>query len=192
MNEDGATKTESSDESVQVITPNLAVQEALNRVESSNDVSAEDIRVIGYPKFLFDYNCALDRKFLSDRNVSISITIDGITGGRLRNDIYPELEYRSLPKDALLQPRLVRDDAIEKARSLIRKYISFHYPTYIMMSGMPDLEIVQEDLAFGLYWVIPESDDELESVGVSIIDTISGEVIERGVQISEISASDLI
>lgn len=192
MDDDRIGETDSNSELVQVIVPNLSVQEAIKRAGEGNGISEDSVRVIGYPKYLFDYDCSLDRKLLSDRNVSISITIDAITGGRLRNDVYPDLEDRSLPKEAVLQPRLVRDDAVEKARSLIRKYISFHYPTYVMMSGMPEMEIVREDLAFGLYWLIPESDNETESNRVSVIDTISGEVIESSIKIDDINTSDLM
>lgn len=195
MAEERTVQTDTGDQtkesSVHVIEPNLPAEAAIRRVEPSGNVTCDDVRVVGYPKFLFDYCCSLHRAFLSDREVPVSITVDAITGGRLRNDVYPALETRTLPNEALLQPRLTRTDAIEKARSVLRKYISFHYPTYMLMSGMPDTEILQENMAFGLYWLVPETADERSSSTVSIVNSISGEVIEERIQTDRISQSDL-
>lgn len=172
----------SEDATVEVISPNLSPEGALNRVTSDSDFSVDNIRTLGFPKFVFNYQCSLDRLFLSDRSVSLSITVNGITGGRLRNDVYPETEERVVSPDALLQARLTRDDAVEKSRSVLRKYLSFHYPTYVLMSGMPDTNITEEMMVYALYWLVPETERSDGSVDVSIVDSISGEVAESGVQ----------
>lgn len=190
MGDESLPPTASDEVSVRVIVPNLPVEAAVKRVEPDHNITVNDVRVVGYPKFLFDYQCTLNRMFFSDRDVSISITIDAITGGRLRNDVYPDLETRTFSREALLQPRLVRDDAVEKARSVLRKYFSFHYPTYILMSGMPKTRILQEDLAFGLYWLVPDSVTSQELQNVSIVDSISGDIIANEIQMNELSDSD--
>ena len=183
---------ERDDVSVKVIVPNLSLEAAIERVKPSGEISVDDISAIGYPKFLFDYRCSLKRLFLSDREVPVSITVDGITGGRLRNDVYPGLETQTHPADTLLQPRLTRDDAVEHARSVIRKYLSFHYPTYILMSGMPETEILRENMAYGLYWLVPETMSNSGSRTVTIINSISGEVVEDNVETDQIRGSDII
>lgn len=183
------TDEKQAETTVDIIEPNLSAAAAIERSGAESAVTTDDVRVVGYPKFLFDYTCSLNRVFLSDREVPVSITVNGITGGKLRNDAYPELKTRTLPNEALLQPRLTRDDAVEKARSVLRKYISFHFPTYILISGMPTAEIQQEDLAYALYWLVPDDIGDTSSLVVSIVDSISGEVIEENVQISQASES---
>lgn len=181
----------SEDVSVQVVSPNLPVEEAIERVNPDQEISTDNVRIVGLPKFLFDYQCSLERLFLSNRSVSLSITVNGITGGRLRNDAYPEFEERIISTDALLRPRLSREDAVEKSRSALRKYLSFHFPTYILMSGMPETEILQEEMAYTLYWLVPEEEGSDDSGEVSLVDSISGEVVERGVQHAQIDGAEI-
>lgn len=188
MESGNTSETAVSDVSVQVISPNLSNEGAVERVDPDGDVDGDDVHLVGYPKFLFDYCCSLNRMFLSDRKVSLSITVNGITGGRLRNDAYPELETRTISSDALLQPRLTRGDAIEKARSVIRKYLSFHYSTYVLISGMPETEIRREEMAYNLYWIVPET--AADSSSVSIVDSISGEIIDEGIQTAPFSGME--
>jgi hypothetical protein len=177
---------------VQVISPNLSVEGAIERVDSDSEFSTDSVRIVGYPKFVLEYQCSLERLFLSDRSVSVSITVNGITGGRLRNDVYPETEGRTVSSDALLRPRLTRDDAAEKSRSVLRKYLSFHYPTYVLMSGMPETEILQEMMVYALYWLVPETERSDGSVAVAIVDSISGEVVERGIQPDQVDGTELL
>lgn len=183
-------KQEVKDVSMQVIAPNLPAEAAIKRVDSSVEPTSDEIRTVGYPKFLFEYQCSLSRAFLSDREASLSITVDGINCGRLRNDVYPELVTRTLPTDALLQPRLTCQDAAEHARSVLRKYFSFHYPTYMLTTGMPNTEILQEDMAYGLYWLVPTKVEKSEPHTVSVVDSISGEVIEDEVRLSRVIEPD--
>lgn len=183
---------EADDVSVDVIVPNLSPEAAIERTASSGEISVDTVSTVGYPKFLFDYRCSLDRLLLSDREVPVSITVDGITGGRLRNDVYPELQTQTYPADALLRPRLTRDDAVEHARSVIRKYISFHYPTYILLSGMPETEILRENMAYSLYWLVPETAGNTSPQTVTIINSISGEIVEDNVETDQTRGSDIV
>lgn len=189
---ESAESNEGNSVSVGVIAPNLSIEAAIKRIESDGEISADNVRAIGYPKFLFNYRCSLKRLFLSSREVPVSITIDGITGGRLRSDVYPDLEIQNHSPEALLQPRLTRDDAVEHARSVIRKYISFHYPTYVLMSGMPETEILRENMAYCLYWLVPETTDKADLYTVSIINSISGEVVENNVVTDRITESNTV
>jgi hypothetical protein len=173
--------------SVDVIAPNLPPEGAIARAKPPDWVGPDDVRVVGYPKFVFGYEVTLERSFMSNRTVTVSITVDAVTGGRLRNDSYPDIESRTIPKEALVQPRFKREDAIEKAKSVIRRYISFHYPMSVMVRSLPDMEITKEDFAFTLYWLVPTGPDEDSNV-VTIVDAVSGEAIEEDVKLQDVTA----
>ncbi|MDG5775291.1 hypothetical protein VB773_10400 [Haloarculaceae archaeon H-GB2-1] len=173
--------------SVDVIAPNLPVEGAIVRANAPDWVDQDDVRVIGYPKFVFEYDITLEQAFLSDRTVIQSVTVDAVTGGRLRNDTYPDVESRTIPKEALVQPRFQREGAIEKAKSAIRRYISFHYPTSVLVRSLPDMEISREDFAFTLYWLVPMGSGP-DSETVTIVDAVTGEAIEEDVRLENVTA----
>lgn len=174
------------DEEVEIlaIKPNLTIEEAIERAGVDQETDPKSIRVIGYPKFLFTYETSLSRVLMGDRKTELTVTVDGISGGRLRSDVYPDLEERTLSKTALLNPRFNRDEAAEKARSVIRRYISFHFPSSVLVSSVPDMKVVEEDFVFGLYWIVP-TDTDSEPITASILDTISGEVIEKDIHLED-------
>jgi hypothetical protein len=171
---------------VQVIAPNIAPDETLVALELEDGIDLDAVRVVGYPKYLFDYHAELERKFISDREVELSITVDALTGGRLRNDVYPDLETRTIAHNALLQPRLDRDAAAEKARSVMRRYISFHFSTFVMVSNLPPMEITREDFVFTLYWLVPTGETVANTREVTIVDSVSGDVVEENVELDAV------
>ena len=169
-----------------MIQPNIAPEETLAAMELDDEVALEAVRVVGYPKFLFDYRADLERKFISDREVELSVTVDALTGGRFRNDIYPDLESRTIARNALLAPQLDRDAAADKARSVMRRYISFHFSTFVMVSNLPPMEITREDLVFNLYWLVPSWTEGEQTREVAIVDSVSGDVIEEDVELGAV------
>lgn len=169
-----------------MIEPNISPEETLVAMELDDEVDLEAVRVVGYPKFLFDYHVDLERKFISDREVELSITVDALTGGRFRNDVYPDLETRSIARNALLAPQLDRDAAAEKARSVMRRYISFHFSTFVMVSNLPPMEITREDFVFSLYWLVPTWTEDGRTREVAIVDSVSGDIVEEDVELDAV------
>lgn len=176
---------------VDVVVPNLSLEEALVVVEAPEWVTTDDVRAIGYPRFLFEYTVSLERAFLSDRIVDVSVTIDAVTGGKRRNDTYPNIEEQALPPSGLLTDQIDRDTAEEKARAVVRRYISFHYPTWILLRNLPPMEVTKEDFVYTIYWLIPDAEENTDPMTLSILDTISGKTIKSGVQMEEVSVRDL-
>ncbi|PSP84303.1 hypothetical protein BRC83_05360 [Halobacteriales archaeon QS_1_68_17] len=179
------------DTEIPVIAPNLSLEQALAKVDPNRPVSPDEIRVVGYPKYLFGYDVTLERKFISDREVSLSVTVDALTGGRLRNDTYPDIEQRSLPANALLQPRVDYDTAVDKSRAVIRRYISFHFSTFVMVGNMPDMDVTREDFVFDLYWLVPTGPESAAEPAVTIINSVSGKIIEEDVAPSDVTEEAL-
>jgi hypothetical protein len=60
------------------------------------------------------------------------------------------------------------------------------------MSGMPETEILQEMMVYALYWLVPETERSDGSVAVAIVDSISGEVVERGIQPDQVDGTELL
>jgi hypothetical protein len=46
------------------------------------------------------------------------------------------------------------------------------------------MKVVEEDVVFGLYWIVP-TDTDSEPITASILDTISGEVIEKDIHLED-------
>ncbi|MEA5387757.1 hypothetical protein VB779_12420 [Haloarculaceae archaeon H-GB11] len=169
----------SSDEiEAEVISPNVSIEEAIVTVDPGEEFGPDSVRVVGHPKYLFDYVVRLERLFFSDRVESLSVTIDGINGGGLRNDAYPDIERRRLPEDALFSPQLDRDEAEDKARSVLRRYLNVQFATFIIIGKTPDIELVQEDLAYVLYWLVPDDQYMTATQTVSVVDSVTGRVLE--------------
>lgn len=176
---------------VDVVVPNLSLEESLVVVEAPEWVTTEDVRAIGYPRYLFEYTVSLERAFLSDRIVDVSVTVDAVTGGKRRNDAYPDIEKEPLSPRGLITDQVDRDTAEDKARAVVRRYISFHYPTWVLVRNLPPMEITKEDFVYTIYWLIPDADEDSDPMTLSILDTISGKTIKTGVQIDEVSVHDL-
>lgn len=180
--------TEDDEDGVNTIQPNYDVEAIRSANEIHRDISDSDVRVLGYPKYLIEFDVELKRVILSNRHVQDSVTIDGISGGGTRNDVFPDIERRAIPKSALLRPRLEESDALESGEDVVRRHISLHYPQAVLIFGIQELTVVRSELAYKLFWIVP--DDPAENA-VSIFDTITGDVIEKGVSLAELTADDL-
>jgi len=180
-----------NEESVDVVVPNLGLEEAIFRVDPPDWVTSGDVRVVGYPKYIFGYEVTLKRVLISDRTVDLSVTVDAVTGGRNRNDDYPNIERRTLPTNGLIRHQIDREDALEKSRAVVRRHISFHFPTSVLVRNLPDMVVDREDFVYTLYWLIPTGAEGAEPMTVAILDTISGEVVEQGVNVGEVTVENL-
>lgn len=159
-----------------IIQPNCSVEQALTQNELSADT--ETIRVLGFPKHLFEFHVEIERKFLENRETTMSVTVDLLTGTNMKNDIYPDLESRSLSSTSLLNPRVDNSVAAEKAHSQVRRRVNSWYKTY----RTPQITIRRDDLVFKLFWLVPSSTNPT----VSLIDTITGEVSARDIELNDI------
>lgn len=162
---------------VSIIRPNCSVDQALEQNNFSADTSS--VRVLGFPKHLFAYHVEIPRKVLENRETSLSITVDLLTGTTMKNDAYPALESRTFSQDSLLKPRVDRATAVEKAHEQVRRRINSWYKTF----STPRLEIDHDDQAYKLFWLVPSS----TSSTVSLVDSITGQVKARDVQIDEVA-----
>jgi len=172
---------------VTVILPNVTPADAAAGVEAVEAVPPESVRVLGYPKYLIEHEALLERKFISNRELTLSVTVDALTGGRFRNDTYPDLEARTIPFSGLLEPRINRETAVEKARSVMRRYISFHFSTFVMVSNLPPMDVTREDLVFNLYWLVPTGESAAGVPEVTIVDSVTQDIVEREVTLAEVS-----
>ncbi|MFW5950113.1 MAG: hypothetical protein ACOCR6_02035 [archaeon] len=180
--------TQEDEGGVATIQPNYAVEAIRSANEIHREITDDDVRVLGYPKYLAEFDVELRRVFMSNRHVQDSVTIDGISGGGMRNDVFPEIERRDIPKSALLRPRLEESDALASAEDVVRRHVSLHYPQAVLIFGIQELTVVRSVLAYKLFWIVP--DDPAED-SVSIFDTITGDVIEQGVSLAKLTADDL-
>jgi hypothetical protein len=173
---------------VEVVSPNLSVEEAIERVDPKEEFGPETVRVVGHPKYLFDYTIRLERLFLSDRVLDISVTVDALNGGGLRNDVYPDIETRPFPEDAVFEPQLDRDEAEDRARQVVRRHLNIHFATYIMIGKTPDRELLREDFAYVLYWLVRDDDYTTAEQTVSVVDSVSGRILESKVPLESVTA----
>ncbi|WP_433632733.1 hypothetical protein [Halomicrococcus sp. NG-SE-24] len=162
---------------VPVIEPNYAVDQALEDNEFAAD--NESVRVLGFPKHLFEFHVEIDRKVLENRETTMSVTVDLLTGTTMKNDVYPTLESRSFSQESLLNPRVDRATAADKAHAQVRRRVNSWYKTF----STPEISISQDNQAFKLFWLVPS----LASTSVTLVDTITGEVTARDVQVDEVT-----
>lgn len=158
-----------------IIQPNGSIDSALEQ----NGLSADGntIRVLGFPKYLFEFDVELERKLFNNRETTISVTVDLITGTCRRNDIYPEVETQSLSSTSLLNPRLERETAVKTAHSFVRRQVNRWYKPF----KAPQIRVAREAIVFKLFWIVPTS----SSATVHVIDTISNQLIAEGVELGQ-------
>ncbi|MFB6184234.1 MAG: hypothetical protein ABEI96_06730 [Haloarculaceae archaeon] len=174
------------------IRPAVSREEALERVDTDAGFTADDVDAVAAPKFLFDYEIRLERLFLSDRLVAFSTTVDGMTGYCFRTDVYPELTTQTLPEDAILESRVDRDEAAEKSRATVRRYINFQFATFIIVGKTPDIEIIRENFAYALYWLVPHGWYESFTPNVTIIDSTTGHRLKQKVPKADIDPKTFV
>lgn len=162
---------------VTVIKPNSSVGQILDR----NNISIDDdaVKVLGYPKFLYESDIEIERKLFRNRKTTMSVTVDLLTGNCRKNDVYPELASHSLIPASLLNPRLEKENAAETAHSYIRRHVNGWYKTF----KTPRIAPTREDSVFKLFWIIPSS----TASTVDVIDTITGQITIRDVEIGELT-----
>lgn len=174
------------DTEVTVIRPNVSPAEALAAVDPDEPFEPEDVRFVAHPTYLFDYEVTFDRLFLSDRVEQLSITIDGLHGGGRRNDVYPDLEPRSMPADAVLEARVDHEEAVENSRSVVRRHVNRQFSAAIIVGNVPEIELGREDFAYTLYWLVPtEWNPAAETVG-DVVSSISGTSIAGRVTLDDV------
>ncbi|PSP85410.1 hypothetical protein BRC83_02965 [Halobacteriales archaeon QS_1_68_17] len=173
---------------VEIIVPNLLPEEAIDRVEPDEDVFPEEVGVVGRPRYLFDYDIRIERFLFEDRLVELSTTIDGLTGGGTRNDVYPDLEERSIPDRSLLETRLDQAEAEEKSRSIVRRHLNVQFAASIIVGNIPDIEVTRDDFAYALYWTVPTGYNKMAERTVTVVDSISGTVVETDVPADGVTA----
>jgi hypothetical protein len=156
---------------VSIIQPNLPAE----RATEQDEYCSSDVRVLGFPKYLFSTRTKLSRKLFQDEELSLSVTVDLLTGTVKTNDIYPKLESRELTSTSLLNPRLDKHIAGKKARSHVRRQVSRQYTTFTT----PDIRTIEKDIAFKIFWAVPI----MNSSTVSLIDSITGEVTARNIEL---------
>jgi hypothetical protein len=167
---------------ITVIRPNGSPESALEETELA--ATADEVRLLGFPKSLFEYDVAIDRRFLADRETSLSVTVDLLTGTCRKNDTYPDLQPRTLSSTSLLNPRLERDTAADTAHTFVRRTITQTYTTFTA----PRIDPVREETVFKLFWVVPAP----SSTTVTVIDTITNRRVAEDVALDEFTADPSI
>lgn len=165
---------------VTIIQPNYDVEQAFERNELP--VETDAVRVLGFPKHLFEFHVEIERNLLENRETIMSATVDLLTGTSMKNDIYPSLEPRSFTSSSLLNPHVDAATAEETAYSTIRRRVNSWYKTY----KTPKITIERDDRVFKLFWVVPSSTEST----VTLIDTISGKVSARDMQLKNAAHVD--
>lgn len=160
-----------------VIRPNGSIESALEQHGLSLD--PDTIRLLGFPKQLFEFDVEIDRKLVENREVQMSVTVDLITGTCRKNDIYPEIQSRKLSPTSLLHPRVEQEVAAETARSFVRRKINRWYKSFTA----PEIRPVHDDLVFKLFWLAPASAPNK----VHIIDTITNQLTAQDVTVNELT-----
>lgn len=158
-----------------MIRPNGSIDAALE--QHGFAVDPETVRVLGFPKHLFEFGIEIERKMLANREMSMSVTVDLLTGTCRKNDIYPELQPRSLSATSLLNPRLGMETATDTAYSFVRRQINRRYKSFTT----PDIQLVRDDTVFKLFWIVPASSPER----VHVIDTITHQLTAQDVALDE-------
>lgn len=162
---------------VTIIKPNCSVEQALERNGLSADKDA--IRVLGFPKHLYEFDVEIKRRVLENRKITMSTTIDLLTGTSIRNDVYPDLESQSFLPESLLNPRVDESRAAEKAHSQVRRRTNSWYKTF----RTPQITLRKEDQAFKLFWLVPDSTTST----VTILDSITGQITGRDIRPDNVS-----
>jgi hypothetical protein len=171
---------------VTVIRPNVSPEEALAAVDPAEPFDPEDVRFVAHPNYLFDYAVTFDRLFLPDRVEDISVTIDGLHGGGLRNDAYPDLETRSMPAGAVLETRVDREEATENSRSVVRRHVNRQFSAAVIVGNLPEIDLQREDFAYTLYWLVPTKwNPAAETVG-EVVSSVSGKVLAADVTLDNV------
>lgn len=88
---------------IDTIQPNGSIESALDQNGLTPD--SDLIRVLGFPKLLSEFDIELERKLFDNRERTISVTVDLLTGTCRKNDVFPEIETQSLSSTSLLNPR---------------------------------------------------------------------------------------
>lgn len=158
-----------------VIQPNGSITSTLEQHDLAADPDA--IRVLGFPKHLFEFEIVIERKLIQNRETTISVTVDLVTNTCRKNDIYPKLQRRSLSAPSLLNPRVERESAAETAHSFVRRKINRWYKSF----STPEIRPVRDDVVFKLFWIIPAPTAET----VHVIDTITNQLTARDITIDE-------
>lgn len=160
---------------VKVIQPTESLESALKRNELS--VDPETVRVLGFPKFLFEFDIEIERKIIANRELSMSVTVDLLTGGCRKNDIYPEIQTRTLSATSLLSPQFGRSSAAETAHSFVRRQVNRGYKSF----RAPTIQSIREDKVFKLFWIVPSSSPDT----VHVIDTITNQLTAENIELDE-------
>lgn len=162
---------------VDVICPNGS----RNAVLAEHGLSAgqDSVRVLGFPKHLFGFDIEINRKILENKSVSMSVTVDLLTGMCRKNDVYPEIQSRSLSTTSLLNPRLNQETAANTAHSFVRRKINRKYKSF----STPDIQTLRDETVFKLFWIVPASSPE----SVHVIDTITHELTAQDVELDELT-----
>ena len=166
---------------VNTIQCNCTIEQALER----NNLSADDdtIRILGLPKYLFEFQVELERPLISNREDTVSITVDLLTGTCRRNDSYPEYTSKELSTSSLLNPRIERKTAVEKARAKVRQRVKRWFSTF----STPNITLAKENQLYKLFWLVPSACTST----VTAIDSISGEIAAQGIESDELSQVEL-
>ena len=160
-----------------VIQPNGSLKSAVEQNGLAADPDSDTIRILGFPKFLSEYDITIKRKVIDNRETTMSITVDLLTGTCRKNDVYPEIQTWTLSSSSLLNPRLGRETAIETAHSFVRRRINRKYKSFTV----PEIRSSREDTVFKLFWIVPTSSPDT----VHVVDTISHQLTAENVELDE-------
>lgn len=164
-----------------VIQPNGSLESAVEQNGLATDPNRDTIRVLGFPKFLSEYDITIERKVIDDRETTMSVTVDLLTGACRKNDIYPEIRSWTLSSSSLLNPRLGKETAIETAHSFVRRKITRKYKSFTV----PEISSSREDTVFKLFWIVPSPSPDT----VHVIDTISHQLTAENVELDEFAGN---
>lgn len=162
---------------VNTIQCNCTTGQALEKNSLTADRDA--IRILGLPKYLFKFRAEIERPIIANREITISITVDLLTGTSRRTDSYPKHDSKELSSSSLLTPRINREIAIKKARAKARQRVG----KWSSVFGIPAIALTRENLLYKLFWLIPS----LTAPTVTAIDSISGEIVAHDIKPDEVS-----
>lgn len=123
-----------------------------------------------YPLYAFHFHASFKRPFFHPREVDLFVVVDAARGGTYFADTFPEVEPVKVEERYLLEGRVTKEEARERALEKAKRWLFFRYPTW----WAPEIGVVREALTYKRYWVFRERGESPEALWV--VDSFTGVV----------------
>lgn len=107
-----------------------------------------DRELVGYPYLIVLCKVTMPRIFMKPRTAWTVITVDLVKGVPLRSNMFPETTEIDIDSSALVPPVLTAEEAINKARKLVIRWVMHKYHAF----RNPEIEIVQEQEVYKAFF----------------------------------------